>query len=294
MCGIAGLIRRGGIAPEDILAVKRMTAAELHRGPDADGFYSTSAVALGHRRLSIIDLSPLGAQPMANEDGTVRVSYNGEVYNHQELRRELIARGHKFRSQTDTEVIVHGYEEWGVEGLLTRLRGMFAFGLYDTRLGLILARDRLGIKPLYYFADKNTLLFASEVKALIASGEIPNEKDHDALAGFLLSGSVPAPLTTVRGVRCLQPGHYLTWTQDGIKIRKYWDLKFGNSEFTHADLRNRLEETLSRHLMSDVPLGLFLSGGVDSAALAALASHASPEPLKTLTVVFEEREFSEA
>ena len=296
MCGIAGLIRSEGLAPDDVGVVRRMTAGQIHRGPDADGIFSDTRVALGHRRLSIIDVSTSAAQPMSNEDGRVWLTYNGEIYNHRELRSELLARGHQFRSQSDTEVIVHGYEEWGIEGILERLRGMFAFGLYDSRRGLILGRDRMGIKPLYYFAPPGALLFASEVKALAASGMVPNEREPEAMAGFLLAGSVPAPLTITKGVLCLPAGHYLVWKEGRIELRKYWDLKFEPADPSGraaGDLRAELEDTVARHLISDVPLGVFLSGGVDSAALVALARRVGPSELKTLTVVFNEQEFSE-
>src|SRR5437773_2726426 len=156
MCAVAGLIRHKGLAPDDPAAVVRMTEAQAHRGPDGVGYYHDHRAALGHRRLSIIDLSPAGAQPMSNEDRSVSVTYNGEIYNHRELREELVAHGHRFESRTDTEVVVHGYEEWGIEGLLEKLRGMFVCGLYDSRVGLFLARDCLGIKPLYYYGDSAT------------------------------------------------------------------------------------------------------------------------------------------
>src|ERR1044071_3984102 len=174
MCGIAGLIRRDDLSYEDLQAVVRMTDAQSHRGPDGADHYSDSHVALGHRRLAIVDVSTAGAQPMPNEDRSIWVTYNGEIYNHVELRRELLALGHRFRSGTDSEVVVHGYEQWGVAGLLERLSGMFAFGLYDVHQGLLLARDRIGIKPLYYHLNnqKGELYFASEVKALLRSGRV--------------------------------------------------------------------------------------------------------------------------
>jgi len=297
MCGIAGIIRTEGSAPDDVAVVGRMTSAQHHRGPDAHGFHAGRDFVLGHRRLSIIDLSVDGRQPMSNEDDTLWLSYNGEIYNYLELQSQLLARGHRFRSRSDSEVILHGYEEWGTIGLLERLRGMFAFGLYDSRNGLILARDRMGIKPLYYYTSSDALLFASEVKALAASGMVPNEREPDALAGFLLAGSVPSPLTMTKGVRCLPPGHYLTWKDGAVQLGKYWDLDFepveqsGNSS---GNLSERLEDTVARHLVSDVPLGVFLSGGVDSAALVALASRQrSRSTLRTLTVVFNELELSE-
>jgi asparagine synthase (glutamine-hydrolysing) len=321
MCGIAGIFQLHGLTtPEEVGAVRRMMAAQVHRGPDADGVHYDRQVVLGHRRLAIIDLSSAARQPMSNEDATVWIAYNGEIYNHRELRSELITRGHIFTSQTDTEVIIHGYEEWGIEGLLERLRGMFAFALYDARpIGasgvspkdpttdltnsrLILARDRFGIKPLYYQPSSgDVVVFASEVKALLRSGRVSNEPELDALSGFLLLGSVPSPLTTVQGVRCLPPGHFLVVDHRGMALHRYWDVGFApgdehlsNGETVTAALRARLEDTVARHLVSDVPLGIFLSGGVDSAALTALASRAEHSALRTLTVVFEEKEFSEA
>ncbi len=277
MCGIAGLFRASGVSEEDRQSVARMTAAQAHRGPDASGLHAATYAVLGHRRLSILDLSSAGHQPMGNEDGSIQVTFNGEIYNQRELRRELNRAGHDFRSTTDTEVLVHGYEQWGIEGLLARLRGMFAFGLYDPRRGLLLARDRLGIKPLYYFAAGETLLFASEVKALLRSGLVPEERDRKALAGFLIAGAVPSPLTIVKGVRCLPPGHWADCSRHGVPltIHKYWDLDCdaANQEDTDTyDIRSCLEDAVRRHFASDVPVGVFLSGGVDSAGLVAVAS----------------------
>jgi asparagine synthase (glutamine-hydrolysing) len=303
MCGIAGLIRHaydaGSLAP-DHSAVSRMLAAQVHRGPDGDGIYQDERVVLGHRRLSIIDLSAAGKQPMSNEDGSLQVTFNGEIYNHRELREELRGAGHAFQSRTDTEVLLHGYEQWGISGLLDRLRGMFAFALYDSRRGLLLARDRLGIKPLYYHAGPDFLVFASEVKALLRSGLVPDERDRSALAGFLMAGAIPEPRTLIEGIRSLPPGHWAAWdhTTNGgaLSIRQYWDLACPPSGYASPDprgLQGCLEDTVQRHLISDVPLGVFLSGGVDSAGLVALASRIQ-EQLITLTVVFDEREFSEA
>jgi asparagine synthase (glutamine-hydrolysing) len=291
MCGIAGLFRiRGETTPADRCAVERMTAAETHRGPDDSGVFQDVHAVLGHRRLSIIDLSATGHQPMCNEDGAVWVTYNGEIYNFAELAADL--RGHWFRSHCDTEVLLHGYEEWGMEGLLRRLRGMFALAIYDNR-GLeplcLLARDRLGIKPLYYVAEPESIAFASEVKALVASGLVQNRRNPRAIAGLLLLGSVPAPATGIRGVNCLLPGHYLVARGSGITTRKYWEAE---PHAPAASLGDTLQDTVHRHLASDVPLGVFLSGGVDSAALVAVASRAKPS-LTTLTAVFDEREFSE-
>ena len=294
MCGIAGIFRsRGDTTPADRLAVERMSAAETHRGPDDFGLLHDTRIVLGHRRLSIIDLSPTGHQPMSNEDGTVWVTYNGEIYNYPELAAELSR--HRFQSHSDTEVLVHGYEEWGIAGLLERLRGMFAFAIYDSRSAepsCLLARDRLGIKPLYYTVRQESLAFASEVKALVGSGLVPNQKNPEAITGLLLLGSVPAPATEIRGVRCLLPGHYLVASRNGVAVRKYWDPE-APACGDQAGLKETLQDAVKRHLVSDVPLGVFLSGGVDSAALVALASR-EKFSLATLTVVFDETEFSEA
>ena len=291
MCGIAGLVREGGLAPGDRDAVQRMLALQEHRGPDGEGLYEADRVVLGHRRLSILDVSAAGRQPMSNEDGSVQVSFNGEIYNHRELRAELMAAGHRFESGTDTEVLVHGYEQWGIEGLLERLRGMWAFGLWDARRGLLLARDRIGIKPLYYHQGSGFLGFASEVKALVRCGLVPEERDRKALTGFLMAGAVPEPRTIIRGVECLGPGHWAEWKDGRLAIHRYWDLDTPVTAEPEG-LAGLLEDTVRRHLISDVPLGVFLSGGVDSASLVALASRV--QKLTTLTVVFDETEFSEA
>ena len=297
MCGIAGIFRlEGTIGGDDRAVVEQMTSAQRHRGPDDCGLHQDEHAVLGHRRLSIIDVSASGHQPMANETQGVWVIYNGEIYNFRELQRELAAASHDFQSLTDTEVLVHGYEEWGEEGLLRRLRGMFAFAIYDVpRRRLFLARDRLGIKPLYYFVDPKSqrIGFASEVKALLAGGLVSNKTNREALAGFLLFGSVPAPSTIVQGVECLLPGHYLVAETGGVRTKRYWD--FGcaaTNPVGVAQLAGVLRDAVARHLVSDVPLGIFLSGGVDSAGLAALARPAQ-ERLKTVTISFEEREFDE-
>ena len=303
MCGIAGLVRSEALHPADVHAVRRMISAQTHRGPNDSGLYSDAQAILGHRRLAILDLSAAGRQPMSNEDGSLWITFNGEIYNYPELRAELLAAGHTFRSNADTEVLVHGYEQWGIEPLLSRLRGMFAFALWEPAARrLTLARDRLGIKPLYYYAAGGVLAFASEVKALVRSGTVPDEPDAEALPGFLLFGSVPSPLTTVKGVRCLLPGHYLTATREAVSTRQYWDLTAlrspagvnGGAAPPVEEMRERLERAVREHLLSDVPLGVFLSGGVDSAAIVALAARARTQPLTTLTVAFGEREFDES
>lgn len=316
MCGIAGVFgNQVGLDPAVVEGVRRMTEAQVHRGPDDEGWLQMEDLVLGHRRLSIVDLSEAGKQPMPNEEGTVWVVYNGEVYNHRELRRELLGRGHRFRSSSDTEVLVHGYEEWGIEGLLRRLRGMFAFALYDRRPQpghpqgspgvLYLARDRFGIKPLYYafLPDRGRLVFASEVRALRQSGLVPPEEDPRAWLGFLLFGSVPTPWTTLRAVRALPPGHYLVTDGPGVRLVRYYDrdaLFVGAPDADGAwkerrpeeEVREVLEEAVSLHLISDAPLGVFLSGGIDSSGLVALAASRKRD-LITLGVIFDEKTFSE-
>lgn len=324
MCGIAGIFRADSpTSSEDTGAVKRMVAAQIHRGPDGEGLFRDERVVLGHRRLAIIDLSEAGKQPMSNEicvecgrsRGPVWVTYNGEIYNFQELRDELINHGHLFRSKTDTEVLVHGYVQWGMDGLLARLRGMFAFALYDSGYTsfpslltpyasrLFLARDRFGIKPLYYYRDHERVIFASEVKALMRSRMVPDEKDAEALIRFLQLGSVPAPLSTIKNVRALPAGHYLTVNERGADLKKYWDLstRLDQSQQVSPNLDNAitttrtlLEDSVRLHMTSDVPLGLFLSGGIDSSSLAALAPRFHHRPLATLSVVFDEPDYDEA
>jgi asparagine synthase (glutamine-hydrolysing) len=276
-----------------------MLALQRKRGPDGEGVYSDGPAVLGHLRLSIIDLSATGAQPMSNENGDVWITFNGEIYNYRELR-ESLQPGHCFRGTSDTEVLVHGYEEWGGEGLLRRLRGMFAFAIYDARARagqgsepfFFAARDRLGIKPLYYVVDRDRLAFASEVKALIQSGLSSGEPDVSALAAFLCLGSIPFPRTWQKDVHCLPPGHSLTLNRHGVQIRKYWELSYGGDSKT--DIGAILQDSVDRHLIADVPAGVFLSGGVDSAGIAFLAARNRSAPVSTLTIAFDEREFSEA
>jgi asparagine synthase (glutamine-hydrolysing) len=289
----------GGISPADIERVERAGQAQAHRGPDDAGLFHDTHAALAHRRLSIIDLSPSGRQPMSNEDGTIWIVFNGEIYNFQSLQQELAPR-HFFRSRSDTEAIVHGYEEWGIEILLSRLQGMFALAIYDARNAqprLILARDRLGIKPLYYhLRPDGGLAFASEVKALLKGGLAGNEPDLRAISGFLLLGSIPSPLTSVRHVSCLMPGQYLEAERGWLHRREYWNIAHETTRAAGASPEQRLESALrdsvKRHLVGDVPVGIFLSGGVDSAALVTVASRLHSR-LSTLTVVFDEPGFNE-
>ncbi len=315
MCGICGII---GIERSELgeAITRRMMEALWHRGPDEDGLLVAPSAALGMRRLSIIDL-PGGHQPVFNETGNVGVIFNGEIYNFRQLRKTLEGRGHAFRTHSDTEVIVHAYEEWG-EQCLRELRGMFAFAIWDARSSgtsadaarrarIFLARDRLGIKPLYYACADGALLFASEVRALIATGRIAPRVAPDSLEAYLLFGSVAEPSTLVEGVFSLPPGHSLTFSADAPPAKPepkpYWDF---SGAALQADgpqpkslldaaklLRPLLEETVRDHLMADVPLGVFLSSGLDSTALVALASR-SQSDLHTFTVVFPEQRFSEA
>jgi len=300
MCGIAGTVRfDGDAAVEDREAVIRMLALQRRRGPDGEGVYRDGPVVLGHLRLSIIDLSAAAGQPMSNESGDVWVTFNGEIYNYRELR-ESLKSGHCFRSTSDTEVLIHGYEEWGPEGLLRRLRGMFAFAIYDARARagqgsepfFFAARDRLGIKPLYYVVQRDRLAFASEVQALIRAGLSSGEPDVSALAGFLCFGSIPFPRTWQKDVHCLPPGHSLILNRRGIETRKYWDLSYDRD--SKADIGAILQDSVDRHLVADVPAGVFLSGGVDSAGIAFLATRKRTAPVRTLTIAFDERKFSEA
>jgi len=308
MCGIAGIYRfHGTMLPGDVGALQSMTRAQAHRGPDDEGIFQHDRVLLGHRRLSILDTSSAGHQPFSNGDGTVQVVFNGEIYNFRELRRDLETAGRRFVSRTDTEVLVHGYEVWGAEGLLSRIRGMFAFAIFDASPGrggprLILARDRFGIKPLYYFQDHEKIVFASEVRALTAGGLVPEGMDPNGLRQFLQLGSVPAPFTTRKDVRSLPAGNVLALRDSPGEPRPYWSLaeilRVPPDPLSHEDAvartRQLLETTVEQHLISDVPLGIFLSGGIDSSALVGLASAVRPKDLVTLSVTFEEPAYNEA
>jgi asparagine synthase (glutamine-hydrolysing) len=301
MCGIAGIVRLEGEATAaDRAAADRMLAAQQNRGPDGQGLRMSGLVVLGHRRLSIIDLSNVASQPMANETRDVWVTFNGEIYNYRELRSELKAAGHEFESSSDTEVLVHGYEEWGAKGLYQRLRGMFAYAIQDERRRgedgepyFFAARDRLGIKPFYYTISNGRFAFASEVKALVRGGVIAAQPDRCSLAAFLSLGSIPFPRTWLEGVECLEPGHGLEVNRKGVTVRKFWDLSYDRAT-DRANLGSILQDSVARHLVADVPVGVFLSGGVDSAGVACLAARGRTAPIRTLTIVFDERAFSEA
>ncbi|HEY6015844.1 MAG TPA: asparagine synthase (glutamine-hydrolyzing), partial [Gaiellaceae bacterium] len=269
MCGICGIASPRG-ADRDLLA--RMSATLVHRGPDSDGVFVDGACGLAARRLAIIDLET-GDQPIANEDGTLHVVQNGEIYNYEELRVRLEREGHRFSTHGDTEVLVHAYEQWGA-GFAEKLRGMFAVAVWDAPRGrLVLARDRFGIKPLYYRAAGGELQFASELRAL-PRGEI----DLDALEAFLAFNSIPAPLSIFREIRKLPPGHVLVWEGGEPRLERYArpgplpERTDDDEAELVEELRARLRDSVRAHLVSDVPVGVLLSGGVDSGALAALAA----------------------
>jgi asparagine synthase (glutamine-hydrolysing) len=294
VCGICGIVSSNGPADPDRLAA--MSAKLVHRGPDSDGIFAEGPAALAARRLAIIDLET-GDQPITNEDSTIHVVQNGELYNYRELRAELERAGHRFRTHGDTEVLVHLYEREGLE-FARRLRGMFAVALWDApRRRLVLARDRYGIKPLYYRSDQcGGLEFASELRAL-PRGEI----DLDALEAFLAFNSIPAPLTIFRDARKLSPGHLLVWEAGETHVERFArpapaaldDLRDDDEAELIEELRARLRDSVRAHLVSDVPVGVLLSGGIDSSALTALAAQESPEPVRTFSIGFEERSFDE-
>ncbi|MBV8941887.1 MAG: asparagine synthase (glutamine-hydrolyzing) [Solirubrobacterales bacterium] len=299
MCGICGVLHAEPEAPVSAARIREMTASIAHRGPDDDGFYVEGPVGLGMRRLSIIDLES-GRQPIANEDRTVVLVYNGEVYNYRSLRNELEAAGHSFRTRTDTEVVVHAYEDGGADGI-GRLRGMFALALWDSaRRSLLLAVDRFGIKPLYYAAGPEGIAFGSELKCILLSGASKRQIDPQALAQYFTFGYIPPPATIFADVRKLAPGSLLRWTpRDGAQVRQYWESPRDRLDQqrtipeTKAQLREALIDAVHSHLVSDVPVGAFLSGGIDSSALVALMSKSVDEPVRTFSIGFVDPRYSE-
>ncbi len=289
MCGICGFFGDHGRLTEQTLS--QMNATLIRRGPDEGGEYFQPGVGLAMRRLSIIDLSG-GRQPIHNEDSTVWVVFNGEIYNYRELREDLIARGHTFYTHSDTEVIVHLYEEYG-DDLVLHLRGMFAFALWDTvrKRGLV-ARDRLGIKPLYYAQVSGGVVFGSELKAVLGSGLVAKDIDKQALDAFFTYTYIPAPLTVYAGIRKLEPGYLFTYEAGRMQARKYWDVDFSRPE-EGRDEREWVQafdaaigDAVSSHLVSDVPLGAFLSGGIDSSLVVGLMSKHLADPVQTVTMGF--------
>ena len=291
MCGICGFNW------QDRETVTRMARAMQHRGPDQAGVYCDEQVSLGHQRLSIIDLSDHGRQPMSNEDGSVWLVFNGEIYNHRDLRKWLQGKGHTFKSLTDSEVIVHAYEELGVN-CLQKLNGMFAFAIWDRKAqALFVARDRLGEKPLYYRFDGGRLIFASEIKALLQNPHIEAEVDEQALYHFIGFEFVPAPLTMFKGIRKLPAGHYLHLADGKLDRVQYWDLPSGEIDKPRRDWQDELHDHLQRavklRMQSDVPLGAFLSGGIDSSTIIAMMREATNGPIRTFSLGYAEAAFSE-
>ncbi len=295
MCGICGIYNYRSLQDVDRKTLQAMTDTIAHRGPNAEGFYSEKNLGLGHRRLSIIDKAG-GGQPMFNEDGRIAVVFNGEIYNHHSIREGLIAKGHIFKTHCDTEAILHLYEEIG-ESFVERLRGMFAFALWDSsRKKLILARDRVGIKPLLYAVTEQGILFASEMKALLVAG-IQREICPKAISDYLTYRYVPEPATIFKNVYKLLPGHILIASPENIVTRAYWDLDFSyeNNSFPEAsqEIKRLLGECVESHLESEVPLGAFLSGGIDSSTVVALMAKATRQPVKTFSIGFESKAYNE-
>ncbi|MBS1188662.1 MAG: Asparagine synthase, glutamine-hydrolyzing [Rhodocyclaceae bacterium] len=301
MCGITGIFDLRGRREIDRCALERMNESQRHRGPDEGGLHVEPGVGLGHRRLSIIDLSA-GQQPLYNEDGSVCVVFNGEIYNYQELIPELQALGHRFHTRSDTEVIVHAWESWG-ESCVERFRGMFAFALWDRRQeSLFLARDRLGVKPLYYAQnDDGFLLFGSELKSILAHGRLARGIDPCAIEEYFALGYVAEPRTIFRSACKLPPAHTVLFRRGNPpgKPREYWDVRFRPDDRwqpadARAELLRRLQESVRLRMMSEVPLGAFLSGGVDSSAVVAVMARIASEPVNTCSIAFADPAFDEA
>jgi asparagine synthase (glutamine-hydrolysing) len=308
MCGIVGLLSYGGTGAVDRAVVERMRDVMIHRGPDGGDTWLSAdrKVGLGHRRLSIVDLGVAATQPMSNEDGSVIITFNGEIYNHAKLRPDLVKAGHRFRTDhSDTEVLVHGYEEWGLGGLLDRIEGDYAFGIWDERSGtLSLARDRIGVKPLYFARIKGCFAFASEMKALVEHPDFSPEIEPHAMYHYLSFLTTPAPLTMMRGVYKLPAGCFLTIDRSGkAHVSRYWDAVPGQGiepdeianlsdvaleEFYVTGIRDRLRASVEKRMMSDVPMGVFLSGGVDSSTNVALMNEFSSRPVETFTIGFSD------
>jgi len=291
MCGICGKLEFDREKRVPAALLKSMADAIRHRGPDDEGFYASDQVGLGFRRLSIIDLES-GHQPLSNENGKVWIVFNGEVYNYRSLREDLLAKGHIFKTKSDTEVIVHLYEEYGTD-CVQKLRGMFAFAIWDsTNATLFLARDRVGIKPLYYYLGKGFLSFGSEMKAILADPAVNREVDPQTIDRFLTYYYVPGEATLLRNLFKLEPGHVLIAKNGTFDIRKYWDLDFSGASNHHASngyqrqLVELLDEAVQLHMISDVPIGFLLSGGLDSTAMLSFASKKTVEPISTYTVGF--------
>jgi asparagine synthase (glutamine-hydrolysing) len=298
MCGICGkLIFRGEGAVSPGL-VKAMADTMYHRGPDDEGYYVSGPIGLGFRRLSIIDLQS-GHQPLSNEDGTIWIIFNGEIYNYQELREFLLSKGHIFKTKTDTEVIVHLYEEFGPE-CLQKLRGMFGFAIWDEKTKtILLARDRVGIKPIYYCLRDKSLVFASEIKAILADPSVDREIEPELIDRFLTFKYMPGKETLLKGIQKLAPGHYLLIKNGNPVVRQYWDLQFAEPrqnmtvEEAESQLFDLLIKTVESHMIADVPVGVLLSGGVDSTGVLSLAVNQTQKKISSFTVGFDGQEVAD-
>lgn len=298
MCGICGILKFGEQRPTDDV-LSRMTESLRHRGPDGGGVYLDDDIGLGHRRLAIIDLSPTGEQPMSNGDGTLWITYNGEIYNFAKIRHDLQQMGHVFRSRTDTEVILKAYEQWGID-CLSRLNGMFAFALWDTSLRrLWLVRDRLGIKPLFYCRLPDRFLFASEIKAILCDPAVERRVNLTALHHYLSLNYMPAPYSLFTGIHQLLPGHFILIDKDGLcRDETYWNVTYKHKrheseQVLMAEFEHELSQSVERHLVSDVPLGAFLSGGVDSSAIVYWMARLQERPVATFSIGFREDSYNE-
>lgn len=296
MCGICGFINNSPDNQAREAILRPMCDAITHRGPDEDGYFLRRHVALGMRRLSIIDLQT-GKQPICNEDQSIWIVFNGEIYNFQELRAELEAKGHVFRTRTDTETIVHAYEEWGVD-CPKKLNGMFGFSIWDERKQqLFIARDRLGIKPMYYYAGDDLFAFGSELKSIIKHPKVPRELDQKALDLFLTYEYVPAPYSILKNIKKLPAAHTLVLKDGAVTIKRYWEQEFAENGREQKDMQQDLlallEDAVKIRLVSDVPLGAFLSGGIDSSTIVALMSKVMDQPVKTFSIGFEDSSYNE-
>src|SRR6185503_2524908 len=302
MCGIAGIFETeatmGAVQRREV--IQRMCGVIEHRGPDDEGFYIEGGLAIGMRRLSIIDLGT-GHQPISNEDGTVWIVFNGEIYNYRELRDDLVSRGHVFRTRTDTEVIVHLYEDQG-ERCVEQLRGMFSLAIWDSRQQkLFLARDRVGIKPLHYAVAGSTLIFGSEIKSILEHPAIRREVNQEAISDYLSFGYVPDPASAFRGISKLPAGHTATFRDGRLSVRRYWDFAYQppksepvqDEDYYVARLRELISESVKLRLISDVPLGAFLSGGIDSSTVVAMMARHMNRPVTTFSIGFSESSFDE-
>lgn len=297
MCGICGKLNFDG-EPVDSKLIGKMNSVQAHRGPDDEGIFVRGGIGLGHRRLAVIDLSSAAHQPMSTDDGTLRIVFNGEIYNFQELKRELETKGHRFRSNSDTEVILHLFEEEGPR-CVTRLRGMFAFAIWDEKeRTLFLARDRVGKKPLHYYHNERSFLFGSEIKAILQDPEVERRPDYVAIDHYLTFQCVPAPFSAFAGIHKLPPAHYLLLKNGRAEISKYWQLSYlpkhrMSFEELKRETLERLRKAVRIRMVSDVPLGAFLSGGVDSSAVVALMAQLTSEPVRTFCIGFQQDEYNE-